>query len=359
MASISKRKDGTWLGQVNKNGKRKSFYGKTKKEVEKKIHEYTQDVSTYGVEIEKTNTTLSEWIYKHLFTDKIHTTSASTFERSVSIYNSHFKDSSIGDTILRDIKTIHLQEFINEKTDLSKSTMLKIKQLLNSAFISAINNNMIRINPVSGLKLPNSKNEIKEIEILTREEQNKYVNALRGIYRLILLTALYTGMRMGELLALKWENVDLDGYEINVVETSKRVKKYNNEGEGINTVITKKPKTSSGERIIPLPMFIVEMLVELKKDKGYVFITSDGTRMSDSNLRRANFENCKRAGIRNISLHALRHTYATRLIENGVDIKTVSELLGHSSVEITLNTYVHSSDTSKRSAVDTLSLETH
>ena len=164
-------------------------------------------------------------------------------------------------------------------------------------------------------------------------------------------------MRLEEVIALKWDNVDLVNGVITVCESYRKVRKYNEDGTSYNTIDKKKPKTEKGIRSIPIPKFLNS---ELKKHKlaspkspeKLVFCTRNGTPLQASNIRRTHINICKRANIRQITFHALRHTFATRMIENQVDVKTVSELFGHSSIEITLNTYVHSTDESKRAAAN-------
>lgn len=358
MASIYKRPDGKWCGQVNRKGKRKSFYGKTKKEVEQKIIKYENDINTFGTEVKSTNITLAELMHKYLFTVAHGSLSASTFERYESIQRVHILDSALGSMSVQDINNIDVQEYLNAK-ECSKASLVKIKRLIKHTLDFGIKNNMIRSNAASEVVMPKMA-DAKEIIILDVEEQKKYIEALELTrYKLLFITTLYSGLRRGEAMALKWLNVDTTKMEINVCESYKRVKKFDVDGSHEHTVDKKKPKTKKGTRIIPIPSFINEMLKEeYNRTKpaptDLVFKSANGTHLKDSNIRRAQIAVCNNANIRYVSFHSLRHTYATRLIEAGVDVKTVSELLGHSTVELTLNTYVHSTDDTKRSAVNAL-----
>lgn len=358
MASIYKRPDGKWCGQVNKRGKRKSFYGKTKKEVEQKIHKYESDINTFGAEVKATNITLAELMYKYLFTVAHGSLSASTFERSESIYRVHILDTKLGNMSIKDINNMDVQEYLNAK-ECAKASLVKIKRLIKQTLDFGIKNNMIRFNAAIGITMP-TMSEPKEITILDVEEQKKYVTALElTSYKLPFITTLYSGLRRGEMIALKWQNVDMDKMEINVCESYKRVKKFNTDGTHEHTIDKKKPKTKKGTRIVPIPSFINDLLKNKYKltnpaPTDLVFASANGTHLKDANIRRAQMAVCNNANIRYVSFHSLRHTYATRLIEAGVDVKTVSELLGHSTIELTLNTYVHSTDDTKRSAVNAL-----
>ncbi len=356
--------------------KYKYFYGRTLKEANAKAEAYKLDLLNYGRPLDTNSTTLSEWTYKHLFTNVYPTVSASTFERYMTTYNNHIRGSYVGNMNVQEIQQVHLQNYLNTKTSLSKSSIKKIYELLNNSFKSAIANNLIRLNPLDSVKLPSSEVKPKSIEILTLAEQKAYINALENSgVKMILFTLLNTGMRVGEAMALKWDNVDLTNATITVCENIKKVKQYDTKGNSKNILITKSPKTEKGNRLLPIPKFLVNELKRFKlsshKSKdGLVFCSRNGTPLEYNTIRRAHVNICKKAEIRpyelmddegnttiqykGVSLHALRHTFATRMIENGVDVKTVSELLGHASIEITLNTYVHSTNEAKRKAIDTM-----
>lgn len=357
-----KRSDGStykkWCAEVTIDYKKKTFYGKTKREVETKVNNFQTELTTYGSTLKKDSPYLSDWVYDYLFINMHPRVSASSFERAKSTYDNHIVGSSIGDMKLKQIKQNDIQQFLNEKKHLSSSSLNKIKQLLNGAFKSAISNNLIRINPVMDVTPPKSEVTPKDIEILTVDEQKAYIDALwHESSGILYLTTLFTGMRLGEVIALKWDNVDLVNGVITVCESYRKVRKYNEDGTFYNTTDKKKPKTEKGIRNIPIPKFLnselkKHKLASPKTDENLVFCSKNGTPRQVANIRRSHLNICKRANIREITFHALRHTFATRMIENQVDVKTVSELLGHSSIEITLNTYVHSTDESKRAAAN-------
>lgn len=364
--TITERADGRFFARINigrdKNGriKYKSIYGRTKKEVKEKIRAFTTDLDNYGKPLDNTSITLSEWTYKHLFTNVKPTVTPSTFERYMSTYHNQIHNSIIGDMKVKDIHPIHIQNFLNENKSLSKSSLRKIHLLLNMSFKSAIANNLIRLNPTLEVKLPTSEVETKEIEILSLDEQKAYMKILgHHRYGTLFLTSLYTGMRIGELLALKWHNIDFESATITVCESLRRVRVYNDDGSSSNEFITKSPKTQKGYREIPIPK---PLLLELKKYKlssnksvdELVFCTRTGTPLRYNYIWHTHKSLCKKASIRPITIHALRHTFASRSIEAGIDVKTVSELLGHTDTQITWNTYVHSTNDSKKAAADTM-----
>lgn len=366
-SKINKRNDGLIQVRVNTgmrddNGKiiYKSFYGKTKKDAQDKADEYKIEMATYGSTLDKTTTTLSSYAHTWLFTSCKPSVSISTFQRHMSVYNKHIKDSDLGKMVIKDIKKTNVEEFINTKSYLSKSSMSKIKIMLNMIFKSAISDTLTRSNPIIDVSLPNSEVKKKQIEVLTVDEQAKYMHALeKENKRMLLLTILYSGMRVGEVIALKWKNVDLDKGTITICESYKHVKQYDYKGDGTYIIDKKEPKTQKGNRVIPIPKFLSTelknyQLATPKNAEGLVFCSSRGTPLLYNRINDANKRVCKEAGINSMGLHALRHTYATRAIENGIDVKTVSELLGHEDIETTLNLYVHPTDDTKRQAADIL-----
>jgi len=382
MASYSKRvrknkdkKDTIyWIGQTNENGVRKSFYGKTKKEVEAKVNEYLSDLYTYGSPLSNESVILSKWIYSFLFSTAIHNLSPSTFDRYKGIYDNYLECSSIGALNVKEITPLQLQQFFNEQMHLSHASLKKIYFLLNQSFKAAIKNSLIRMNPLDGVVVPNKHIEPKEVQILTKDQQRDYiVHAENELYGLLCITTLFTGMRLGEITALRWENVDLENGIIYVKESVKISKVYNSDGSFQKEHVTKKPKSKSSIREIPIPPFLIDKLLlhrPLKPSnilaQHYVFETSKGNHILDSNVRRTHHKICAAAKInpikvvkagkiqikyKGVSFHALRHTFASRMIESGESIKVVQELLGHKDVQTTLNIYTHVlSDTLKATA---------
>ncbi|MGL4737934.1 MAG: tyrosine-type recombinase/integrase [Cellulosilyticaceae bacterium] len=385
MASISKYyrkdKDGTkkqygWRGQIElPTGKRKTVYGKTKANVQSKIDLINNDLLNYGTTLSTSKYTVSEWTHTHLFTNKIHKLSASTFELYIGVYKNYIAPSSLGEMQVSDVTHLHIQEFLNSHNHLSHTSLKKFYLVLLSAFNSAIKNNLIRINPAKGVIIPNKEKERSDIEILTKDQQRDYILATKGEkHELLFLTALFTGLRQGELIALRWENVDLEHGIIRVCESIKRSRVYTSDGKSTMQAITKPPKSKAGNREVPIPQFLLEKLIAHKPsedsdqlNKKYVFETSSGNSLYSRNISTYHLRVCKRAKInpiyadhqgtdlmdyKGIKFHALRHTYATRLLEAGENIKTVQVLLGHADIETTLNVYAHVLEDTKRASAE-------
>ena len=363
-----KRKDGTsyevWVCEDTYLGKSKTFTGKSKKIVEEKMRLWKQEMDEYGLELDKTTYTVTELTYKHLFVNVYPNVQASTFERYMDHFNKHIRHSKFGDLPIGEVKQIMVQQYINSLVGISERSISTIRYLLRKAFDMAINNNLLRINPVTSVTIPKRKDTAKrkEVEIFTVEEQQKYIEGAKCTkYEPMLLLALFSGMRRGELLALRWDNVDFNNNCIHVVESARRVKKYDSNGNTYNTIEFKGPKTINSNRDIPLTADMKHMLQthKLKQQaynpKNLVFVNAKGNELYPDDVRRIQKAVCKASKIPYKRFHALRHTFATRLIENGVDVKIVSKLLGHSDVTTTYNIYVHDTVESKTAAVNLLS----
>lgn len=167
---------------------------------------------------------------------------------------------------------------------------------------------------------------------------------------LCILLCLYTGLRVGEICGLKWENIDIKNGCLFVNRTVERISL----GNGKTMIVIEPPKTESSIRKVYIPLFVVALLKKYK-DKPDKYILSGKSKPTEPRALQYRFKRIlSKTKIREFSFHSLRHTYATLCIEKGMDIKTLSELLGHADVKITLNTYVHSSDSLKKKYVKRL-----
>ncbi len=194
----------------------------------------------------------------------------------------------------------------------------------------------------------------KKVTILTRNDQKSIMSYILSDnsqkYSGILLS-LMTGLRIGEVCALKWSDIDLKKRIINVDKTLQRICEKGKKSKITITV----PKTSNSNREVPISNSLYDFLIKLKpSNRDMYFLTGTSLPTEPRNYRKVYLTLLKKLKINRTSFHALRHTFATRLIENKVDIKTVSELLGHASVNITISIYVHSEFNTKRKAVKTL-----
>lgn len=213
-----------------------------------------------------------------------------------------------------------------------------------TALEKAVTEGLITTNPAIGCRLPPKK--AKEMQVLTQDEIRRFLIQAQdeGYYELFLLE-LTTGMRRGEILGLQWKDVNLDTGELHI--RRQVVKK------GAQTLISK-PKTKSSIRTILLPPGMVEILAELKKNAtcDWVFPSpvKEGEPRNPDSLYGRFQKILKRAQCKKVRFHDLRHTFATMALENGMDIKTLSAMIGHISAETTLNIYSHITDTMQRQA---------
>ena len=166
--------------------------------------------------------------------------------------------------------------------------------------------------------------------------------------------SLCTGMRIGELCALKWEDIDLANRLIYINKTLQRIYLKTEVGKGVTKIVITTPKSEKSVRNVPISNALLELLEQMGKQRGKYVLTGTTSYIEPRVYREHYQKFVEQHGIQPIKFHALRHTFATRCIENGADYKIVSELLGHSSVNLTLNLYVHPNLEDKRRCVELL-----
>lgn len=208
------------------------------------------------------------------------------------------------------------------------------------------------------IQYPNKQDRFK-IKVIAKSEQQKLVQA---VYLALsprsvgIMLALYTGLRIGEVCGLKWSDIDFENKMLHVNRTVQRVYRKTLDGKGKSQIIVGPPKTRSSRREIPISAILLPVLKRIAPETSDVFFLSGTEKCVEVRTYRTFFDDfLKKNQLENINFHALRHTFATRCIEAGGDCKTVSELLGHSSVNMTLNLYVHPQIEQKRRCVELLS----
>ena len=258
-----------------------------------------------------------------------------------------------------DIGAFAKEKLINGRLDkkggLAPKTVIDMLCVIKSVLDFAFEAKIIR-RPVS-VQYP--KYHSQPARVLNRKEQTLLEEELKkdtDIYKLGVLLCLYTGIRIGELCALCWEDISIEHEMITVKGTLQRVKDLS--GSGSKTRIeVGAPKSLSSARSIPIPKFLIGMIREHSKGKQGYFLGTGKKGYTEPRTMQNHFARItKQLNIPNANFHALRHTFATRCVEAGVDIKSLSEMLGHSSVNITLNRYVHSSFEQKRAGICKLEL---
>ena len=287
---------------------------------------------------------LTEWLEVY---QKEHI-KARTYSRYQGLISMHIVPT-LGEKNIAEITRREVQEFLTQqKKDgnmrngekLSSTSTNMMLSVLNLAFEYACDMEYIEENPCARVR--RTKAETKKIEAFTIEEQRAIeIEISRSDDRRLhgILLCLYSGLRIGELLGLTWNDVDLERGVIRITKTVYREKDEN----GIWQLCVDTPKTKALDRVIPLPEYIVAMLRQDHETARtpYIVENKKGARMSIRSYQYIFEKLTERAGVRKLNFHALRHTFATRAIECGMDIKTVADIMGHQNASITLNRYAH------------------
>lgn len=254
----------------------------------------------------------------------------------------------LGDIELTDLTPFVLQKFITDlMTNGNKRTGKGLSPNFVKTILSVIQNSLKTAHLVGYLpeysanKIKRPKIVEKQVECFSIQEQKKIEEAALSVkkdkYRGIIL-CLYTGLRIGELLALTWNDVD---FEKSILSVTKTCHDGNENGEHIRIIDT--PKTENSRRQIPLSKTLVKMLKDMKRKSKCEFVIADGEKPVFIRSYQRTFELLlKKLKLPHKGFHSLRHTFATRALECGMDVKSLSEILGHKNATITLNRYAHS-----------------
>ena len=338
---------------------RKSFCSYKKQEVVNRMAEYKTQLNN-GLISSDDKITLEQWFHTWLFEFRINELKDTSFERYEGIFRNYIKGSILGKKKLSGIRTAHIQAYYNTLAEQGKSTntIKTLNKTLKTCLNDALKQGYIVKNYCSLVTMPKSDIKEKEHDItfFTIEEQQRFIATLdKNRNRMLFILALGSGLRLGELMALKWDNVDMVNNTLSVTHAISRISKVGKDGSRTWSVLEHDPKTKSSIRTIPLPVNIVKELRKhkLEQDKeilkngelyqknNLVFCTELGGYLDTRNLTRSYARALSKAGIEHKKFHSMRHTYATRLFENDVPIKTVQSLMGHNDITTTMNIYTH------------------
>ena len=360
--TVRQRKDGRWEGRVvigyDDNGypKTKSVMAKAKKECIEKLEKLKAELGGIKSDKVKPDMRFGDWIeywYENHCKPKIRPTTQATYESRIRLHIV----PEIGDIPLNKLTQNDLQQFYGrvKKNGRKSHTELYGKGLSDrmvrmchatcrSALEKAVQDGLIRVNPAIGCKLPPKK--AREMQVLTRGELQRFLIQAQaeGYYELFLLE-LATGLRRGELMALQWDELD---FKTGILTVNKQV--YAVRGK----LQFSTPKTKNSIRKIVLPSTVVEVLREYKETvhSRWMFPSpvKEDTPITPGVVRKRLQMILEHAGCKHVRFHDLRHTFATLALGNGMDVKTLSAMLGHVSAATTLDIYTHITDDMQRTA---------
>ena len=267
----------------------------------------------------------------------------------------YYIKNTIGNILINKLTKEDINKLIiSLKDKIANSTQKKLIYIIKASLFYAYNNNYLDYIDLSDIKF---KIINKTMFILSREEQNILEKKLKeniNIRKICLLLCLYTGLRVGEVCGLKWEDIDFSNKSLTIKRTIIRVKNSNKNNTNKTYLLESTPKSETSKRIIPIPNFIIKLLKDFKQNDNYFLLSSSEKLYDPRYLELFYTRILKKCNIKNNKFHTLRHTFATRSIESKMDIKTLSEILGHSSIEITLKLYVHPTYEMKKTSLENL-----
>lgn len=369
--SIIQLKNGSWAGQYSYKGKRNSVYGKTKQEAAKKLKEILNDIEQ-DIDIEAQTQPLSEWMNYWLATYAKPNIKQSTYI-SYEGYIRNYVTPRLGNIPMNKLTVSQLQEFlvglnVNNGGTLSAKTVVNVKNMLHCAIEQAVLNNILVKNYLDAVRLP--KRHTEEQRVLSLEEQTSLIEAAKSYpneasFGIIL--DLFTGLRKGELLALQWCDLCEEKKTLKINKTLNRLKVIDKpESPRKTEIVIGSTKTSTSAREIPLFDKLFEDLMQHKErqiaqktaagrthhETDYIITSTDFSYLDPRNYEALFRRICKRAGLSDVHIHTIRHTFATRALENGVDVYALSKLLGHAQPSTTLNKYGHALPEHKQACMD-------
>lgn len=378
--SISKRSDGRYMARYTVDGKRKAIYGASHEEVRTKLNEILNEIAK-GLYIAPQKDTVGMWLKEWLVTYALPTVKQSTYISYEGYVRIHL-EPELGNTKLTALTTEQIQRFFNKKyrgyegkKGLSPKTLKNMYNMFNATLEQAVINNRLIRNPLRGVKLPSVTK--KEIDILSAEEQTqlqKAATASAEIPAFGVIFTLSTGVRLGELLGFQWGDINMKKHSIRVKRTVGRLQKVDEDGKLLSKesgtatteIVIRSPKSITSQREIPLFDELWNGLMEYKdkqrelfdafgvtfNDKTHIFCMPSGKVYDPRTYEDLFKRTLKAADLPGINFHALRHTFATRALEAGMDVKVLSTILGHAQASTTLNLYAHALPDHKRVSME-------
>lgn len=354
--NIYRRKDGRWEGRYIKGRKSngKLYYGyvysRNYKEVKKNLFLFKlQYKENYLHDTKKINhsLTLQDWSLGWLAKQEKKVKPNTYISYESKMKNHIFP--MLGDIELSNLTSSELQEVVDQLGEkLSISSLRAVFRVLRTCLNDAVKEERISSNPLDRVEFPTE--DRSEVKAFTLEEQKRIIAAITDYKYLPILTAIHTGLRIGEISGLKWEDINWTERILYVRNNAQRVKVK--KGDKHSKLVITSPKTALSQRVVPISDQLFEVLEISRQSSNSEFVFSSKGGPLDPRTIRNRFKKIKeRAQVPDLPFHALRHTFATRCIESGVTVTTVSSLLGHKSTKMTLDIYTNSFITEKREAI--------
>ncbi len=358
--NIYKRKDGRWEGRYIKDrlpaGKviYGYVYGKTYTEVRRKLSESKINDSDNTATLPLYSEIVNSWLAHQKIKVK-----ESTYANYQCICSKHIL-TGFGNLKINNISTKLLENYI---ADLSSSGMLSSKSISN--IISIIKSTLIYAEYMGytvncrteHLSVRQSRKEMRVLSNAERCILEKYLFENIDLKNLGIILALYTGIRIGELCALQWKSIDTEKEILTISETLQRISNTDNTSNNKTKIIITSPKSLTSFRSIPIPHCLIDILKPFVNEPEVFLLSGNCNPIEPRTMQNRFSKVISECNIKQANFHSLRHTFATRCVELGFDAKTLSEILGHSSVNITLNRYVHSSFDRKQESMNLLSAD--
>lgn len=290
--------------------------------------------------------TLYEWLKIWLEKYEKDFIKRTTYQNYDSYIHNYFRQFNMP---IGDVNSAMLQDFFNHafESGLAAKTVRNMGAILKKAIKRAVINKLILNNPMDNVELPKLRKH--EILVLTAEQQKELIEeSYHFRYGTFIRLTLCTGLRLGELLGLKWEDIDFGKAELHVRRILHRCSNYNPSLKQSTSIFIDEPKTEKSKRVIPLPCNALEDLMKWKikqnqeiTDAEFVVTNMQGKYLDPKTFKNYYNRMLSKCGISGITFHALRHTFATRALEKDMNVKVLSEILGHYSVAFTMDTYAH------------------
>lgn len=364
--NIYKRKDGRWEGRYLKGktntgkGSYGYVYGKTYREVkEKQLKAITQLVAKNTPTTLKNEDTFGETALSWLSATEAQVKESSAVKYR-SLLEKHiiptFRDCRFCELTNEKIQTFSTELLTGGGTHgraLAAKTVSDILSVFRSILSFAAEQGKTIPTDGRGIRI---KRKQKPLRVLSRSEQDilcKYLLENADRKNIGILLCLFTGVRVGELCALRWEDISFHDYTVHIHQTMQRIKDRGENTAKTKVVVTE-PKSPCSNRLIPIPQELTSVLKTIPDRTGY-FLTGTEQQMEPRVMQNQFKRILGKCKIEHANFHALRHTFATRCIELNFDPKSLSEILGHANVTITMNRYVHPSMKLKRDHMDRLS----